>query len=103
MGRDVVFRTGPWTEVRSWLENGDIQALLLVGRTPEREAIFDFTFPCMSLHGAIVVRSETTDIESMSDLRGREVAVMNGDNAEEFLRREDRGLYRNRFQKRIWP
>ncbi len=92
MGRDVTFRTGTWPEVRALLETGEIQALPLVGRTPEREALFDFTFPYMSLHGAIVVHTDTDDIHTLKDLRGRRVAVMKGDNAEEFLRREDRGI-----------
>ncbi|MFZ5764671.1 MAG: transporter substrate-binding domain-containing protein [Thermodesulfobacteriota bacterium] len=91
MDREVVFRTGPWPEVRGWLEKGEVEALPLVGRTPERESLFDFTFPYMTLHGAIVVRKQTTDIHELSDLRGRRVAVMQGDNAEEFMRREDRG------------
>ncbi len=92
MGRDVSFRTGTWTQVRTWLEKGEIDALPLVGRTPERESIYDFTFPYMSIHGAIVVRAGTTDIRDLGDLRGRQVAVMQGDNAEEFLRRENRGF-----------
>ncbi len=46
----------------------------------------------MTLHGAIVVRAGTTGIGDVADLRGRRVAVMKGDNAEEFLRREDRGI-----------
>lgn len=92
MGRDVIFRLGPWAEVKSWLEKGEVDALPLVGRTPEREEIFDFTFPYLSMHGAIIVHEETQDVEILSDLQGRKVAVMKGDNAEEFLRREDRGL-----------
>ncbi|MFO7859958.1 MAG: transporter substrate-binding domain-containing protein [Desulfosalsimonas sp.] len=92
MDRDVVFRTGAWQQVRGWLEDGEVAALPLVGRTPEREEIFDFTFPYMSLHGAIVVRRGTTGIWKLSDLEGRQVAVMKGDNAEEFLRRKDRGI-----------
>lgn len=92
MGREVTFRAGPWSEVRGWLENGEVQALPLVGRTPEREAIFDFTFAYMSLHGAIVVRTGTKGIYTLEDLRGKRVAVMKGDNAEEFLRREERGM-----------
>ncbi|NCC25867.1 MAG: transporter substrate-binding domain-containing protein, partial [Deltaproteobacteria bacterium] len=92
MGRDVFFRTGPWAEVKGWLERGEVEALPLVGRTPEREEIFDFTVPYMSLHGAIVVREGTEGIDSLDDLRGRTVAVMRGDNADEFLRREDRGI-----------
>ncbi len=92
MRREVTFRTGPWAEVRGWLEQGEIQALPLVGRTPEREVQFDFTVPYMSLHGAIVVRKDETGIRELTDLRGRRVAVMKGDNAEEFLRREERGI-----------
>jgi ABC-type amino acid transport substrate-binding protein/signal transduction histidine kinase/CheY-like chemotaxis protein len=92
MGRHVTFRAGSWVEVKGWLEQGEIQALPLVGRTPERESVFDFTFPYMSLHGAIVVRAGSNDIRDLRDLRGRRVAVMKGDNAEEFLRREERGV-----------
>lgn len=92
MNRGVSFQTGPWSEVRGLLERGEIEALPLVGRTPEREEIFDFSFPYMSLHGAIVVRQETSGVRTLADLRGRRVAVMEGDNAEEFLRRKDRGI-----------
>ncbi len=92
MGRAVTFETGPWIRVRSWLERGEVQALPMVGRTPEREPLFDFTFPYMSLHGAIVVRADTTNIHNLEDLRGRQVAVMKGDNAEEFLQRGERGI-----------
>ncbi|MFP4475619.1 MAG: PAS domain S-box protein [Desulfatibacillaceae bacterium] len=92
MGREVTFRTGPWVEVKAWLEKGEIDALPLVGRTPEREELFDFTFPYMTLHGAIVVREGTRDIRTLEDLEGKQVATMIGDNAEEFLRRKERGI-----------
>lgn len=91
MGRKAAFRVGPWAEVKGWLEKGEVQALPLVGRTPERESSFDFTFPYISLHGAIVVRIGTGDIQKLDDLKGRKVAVMKGDNAEEFMRRENIG------------
>ncbi|MFW5791752.1 MAG: transporter substrate-binding domain-containing protein [Desulfohalobiaceae bacterium] len=92
MGRGVSFATGTWPEVRGLLERGEVQALPLVGRTPEREEVFDFTFPYMTLHGAIVVRQDATDIQGLVDLEGKRVAVMQGDNAEEFLRRKERGM-----------
>ena len=92
MGREVTFRTGAWAEVRGLLERGEVRALPLVGRTPEREPLFDFTVPYMTMHGAIVVRKETEDVRSLADLRGRRVCVMKGDNTEEFLRRKDRGF-----------
>jgi PAS domain S-box-containing protein len=92
MGRDVTFHIGHWSEVRGLLERGEIEVLPLVGRTPEREEIFDFTFPYMTLHGAIVVRQGTRGIRTLADLKGGQVAVMKSDSAEEFLRREDRGI-----------
>jgi PAS domain S-box-containing protein len=92
VGRKVTFRTGIWADVRSWLETGQVQVLPLVDRTPERERLYDFTFPYMTLHGAIVVRADDTAVQTLDDLRGRRVAVMRGDNAEEFLRRAERGF-----------
>ena len=61
--------------------------LPLVGRTPEREAVFDFTFPYLTLHGAVFVRKVDTRIKQVSDLSDKTVVVMRGDNAEEFARR----------------
>ncbi len=86
---DVKFVTGTWDSVKNLLRAGEIDALPLVGRTPERENYFDFTFPYLTLHGAIVVRKDNDDIFSLEDLSGKEVAVMKGDNAEEFMRRSD--------------
>ena len=87
MDMEVKFRTGEWSEVKQSLANGEVDALPLVGRTPEREDIFDFTFPYLTMHGAIVVREENEDIKELADLKNKEVAVMAGDNAEEFVRR----------------
>ncbi|HAE37174.1 MAG TPA: histidine kinase, partial [Candidatus Riflebacteria bacterium] len=92
MGYEVSFATGTWAHVRGLLERGEIQALPLVGRTPEREELYDFSVPYLTMYGAIVVREDNKDINNLADLRGRNVAVMQGDNAEEFLRRSDRGI-----------
>ncbi len=87
MGRDVTFEIGPWSEVKQKLVKSEIEVLPLVGRTPEREHDFDFTFPYLKMHGTIVVRRDETGIRSLDDLKGKKVAVLQGDNAEEFLRR----------------
>lgn len=39
-----------------------------------------------------MVRRDTVGISDLDDLRGKQVAVMQGDNAEEFLRRKERGI-----------
>lgn len=87
--REVTFKIGPWSEVKEELADGRVQVLPLVGRTPEREAVYDFTFPYLTLHGTILVREGETGIRSLNDLQGKQVAVMAGDNAEEFLRRNN--------------
>ncbi|MGM0432107.1 MAG: transporter substrate-binding domain-containing protein [Spirochaetota bacterium] len=87
MGYDVHFKVGQWEAVKQDLEQGEIEALPLVGRTPEREDVFDFTFPYLTMHGVIVVHEDTSSIHKLEDLSGKTIAVMSGDNAEEFSRR----------------
>lgn len=87
MGLNVELYTDYWVNIKGDLAEGRIDALPLVGRTPEREELFDFTFPYLSLHGGIVVRSDDNRFTELDDLHGARVAVMAGDNAEEFLRR----------------
>lgn len=94
MGFAVQFKTGPWQELKNQLAHQKLDALPLVGRTPEREDLFDFTTPYLTMHGAIVVREDNKNIHSLSDLKGKAIAVLKGDNAEEFLRR-------NQFDKEI--
>ncbi len=89
-GMQVKTKVGVWNKIKNDLAEGEIDALPLVGRTPEREQYFDFTMPYLSLHGAVFVRkSSNMDINSIEDLQSREIIVMEGDNAEEFVRREN--------------
>jgi len=84
---DTKYETGLWSKVKDDLAEGRIDALPMVGRTPEREDLFDFTFPYISLHGAIFVRKGNNPINSISDLKDKKLMVMKDDNAEEFARR----------------
>ncbi|MCU7852152.1 MAG: diguanylate cyclase [Candidatus Thiodiazotropha sp. (ex Monitilora ramsayi)] len=88
MGREVTFEVGPWAEIKQDLEAGHLEALPLVGRTPEREAFFDFTVPYISLFGAVFVRDNENRIKLPEDLGGIRIGVLQGDNAEEYVRRE---------------
>lgn len=91
MGREVTFRVGDWARLKNDLAAGRLAALPLVGRTPEREALYDFTFPYLTMHGTIVVRDDNTDIHRPEDLKDRRVAVLQADNAEEYLHRAKLG------------
>ncbi len=87
VGLSVDIKVGVWNKIKHDLAAGEIDALPLVGRTPEREELYEFTMPYLSLHGGVFVRKGTTGISSIADLKGKEVVVMKGDNAEEFVRR----------------
>ncbi|MCP4313538.1 MAG: transporter substrate-binding domain-containing protein, partial [Bacteroidetes bacterium] len=56
MGMEIHFKVGPWGEIKQELASDQLDVLPLVGRTPEREALFDFTVPYLSLYGSIVVK-----------------------------------------------
>jgi two-component system sensor histidine kinase EvgS len=87
MGREASFKTAPWNQIKSELAAGELDVLPLVGRTPEREELYDFTVPYLTLHGALFVRDDDLRIASLADLPGKRIAVMTGDNAEEYVLR----------------
>lgn len=84
--RDVSFYVGEWDVLMVDLAEGRIQVLPVVGRTPEREKFFDFTFPYLTFYGAVFTTKEK-NLKSVSDLKGKTLVVMSGDNAEEYARR----------------
>ncbi|MBF9014990.1 MULTISPECIES: transporter substrate-binding domain-containing protein [unclassified Oceanispirochaeta] len=83
------YKIASWAEVRSALENGDIDILPLVGRTAEREDLYDFTFPYLTMHGTIVLRTGGVTADSFEDLENKKVAVMRADNAEEYVTNQE--------------
>lgn len=87
-GLKVKTEIGLWTEIRKNLIEGKIDALPIIGRTPEREAVYDFSLAYLSLNGAAFVRKGETKIKTLEDLKGKEILVMKNDNAEEFVRRQ---------------
>ncbi|MBF0253212.1 MAG: transporter substrate-binding domain-containing protein [Candidatus Omnitrophica bacterium] len=89
VGFDVIFKVGPWAKIKEELKDGQIDVLPLVARSPEREVIYDFTFTYMPLHGGIFVRKGDTRIKSVADLADKELIVMKGDSAEEYVLREN--------------
>ena len=89
MDKKVSFKIDTWQNVKKALEKGDIEVLPLVGRTPEREEFFDFSIPYLTMHGTIVVRKGQPVPAELDELSQLRVGVMEGDNAEEYLRRQD--------------
>lgn len=91
VGREATFKTGSWAKIKKQLAEGEVSVLPLVGRSPEREKDFDFTFPYLSLRGTIFVRQDNDRIHSVNDLSAVTIAVMEGDNAHEYALRRNLG------------
>ncbi|MDA3814502.1 MAG: transporter substrate-binding domain-containing protein [Candidatus Cloacimonetes bacterium] len=88
MGLTVKFKVDNWNNIKKELEVGKIDALPLVGRSQEREKVYEFTSPYHIMNGAIFVRKGTTKINTLQDLKNMEILAMKGDNAEEYALRE---------------
>lgn len=85
---EVQISIGLWHHIKAALAEGKLDALPLVGRTPERNEIFDFSMPYLTLQGTAFIRKAAKQPKTLDELRGMDVLVMEGDNAEEFVRRE---------------
>ncbi len=87
-GIEVTFKIGAWNVIHTELANGAIDALPIVGFNTEREELFEFSMPYLTLHNTFFVRKGTSGFQSINDLSDKEILVMKEDNAEFFLRRE---------------
>lgn len=87
IGINVTFKIDQWNILKEELKNGDLDILPLVGYTEERDIYYDFTVPYIVMQGNIFVRSNSTSIMDEDDLYGKEIIVMEGDNAHEYAQR----------------
>ncbi len=85
MGLRIRFRVGPWEEVRTALERGEIDALPLVSYSAEREKTFDFTTPHTVSYATIFIRRGEAGFDSASAMRGRRIIVMQSDATHDYL------------------
>lgn len=85
MGMDVEIRLGPWPEVRRALERGDIDVIPGMFYSEERAKIFDFSPPFAIVSEAIFARKNSPSINSVEDLRGKELIVMRGEAMHDYI------------------
>jgi PAS domain S-box-containing protein len=85
LGFDVEFRLGPWSKVRQELEQGKIDALAGMYYSPQRSQRLDFSLPHTMVTPAIFVR-QGSPIQSLEDIKGKEVIVQQGDVIHDYLR-----------------
>ncbi|MBP7094943.1 MAG: transporter substrate-binding domain-containing protein [Spirochaetia bacterium] len=78
-GVRVDFRAMDWFEALAEMRLGRADVIDTVFRTPEREALWDFTRPYADIEVPVFVHREVGGIAKPSDLRGFRVAVKAGD------------------------
>ncbi len=89
MELDIHFRVGPWSEVRTALEDREIDILPLVGYSKERDEKMDFTKPHTIVYDSIFIRKGEADkfgdFKSLADLKDKKVIVLRADNANDYV------------------
>lgn len=75
----------PWSDAKKALLEGRVDAIQGMVRTDGRELFYDFSDAYHISAQVIFVRSETNDISSISDLKGRTVGLQRGDVNEEMM------------------
>lgn len=78
MGMEINIRLGSWSAMRQALERGDVDILMGMAHTAERQDEVDFSIPHAKVHQSIWVRDGNQAIRTAQDLVGREVIVMKG-------------------------
>ncbi len=81
---EITFYTGPWSEIKESLKNGEIDVLPLVSISSERNRYFDFSSPYLYMRGTVFVRKGSDRIKNLYDLKKSEIIVMQGDTAHEY-------------------
>jgi signal transduction histidine kinase/ABC-type amino acid transport substrate-binding protein len=84
MGLAVNIHLGPWEVVRSQLAAGEIDALIGMFRTSEREKSFDFSIPHFIASYAVFVR-QGSPIQSLADVTNRKIIVQLDDLGHDYL------------------
>lgn len=77
-GWEIQFVHGSWKECLERLKNGEIDILMSVARSPQREEIYDFTKePVFSNWGALY-RNNRTVLQDLTDIEGKKVGYTKG-------------------------
>lgn len=75
MGMQVEFRFGGWSEMRSALMKGEVDVLQGISFSEERLRSITFSPPHTIVHHAVFARKETPRVNTIEELRGKEVIV----------------------------
>ena len=84
MGLNVEFRLGKWSQVKEWLENGEIDIIEGMAYSVERTKLYDFSLPHSETWRSFFVR-KGSGIKTLNDLLNAKIALQEGDISSEYL------------------
>jgi len=88
-GLEVEYVSGPsWSEFLELARDGEIDVILNVAQTPDRETFLNFTTPYIDSAVAVFTAQESGAIRALSDLSGKRLAVTDGLFAQEELAKD---------------
>jgi polar amino acid transport system substrate-binding protein len=78
-GFTVEFKNTAWDGIFAGLDNGNYDAVMSsVTITDDRKKTMDFSMPYINAGQILVVRTETTGVETLADLKGKKVGAQIG-------------------------
>ena len=75
MGMKVEFRLGGWSQMRTALQNGQVDVLEGMSYSAERLSEVDFSLPHTVVNHAVFARRDSPMVNTLDELQGRKVAV----------------------------
>ncbi|MBM9518594.1 PocR ligand-binding domain-containing protein [Desulforhopalus vacuolatus] len=85
VGLSVSFKVDSWNIIKQELIDKKIDVLPLMSYSRERDKVYDFTAPYLRMNGTVFIRKGNTEIQHITDLQDKEVLVMEGDTAHEYV------------------
>ncbi len=87
IGFSIQFITGPsWDEFLTMMKSGELDVMLNIAKTPEREAYLSYTPPFVTLAQTLFTRKDFPLVTSITDLYGKRIAVPKGFHIAELLK-----------------
>lgn len=86
MGIEIQIRLDKWSRIRQALENGDVDVLQGMVYSKERSKLFDFSAPHTFINQSIFARKGSPPINSVEELRGKELIVQKNGIMHDYLR-----------------
>lgn len=86
MGFTVVFKLGDWDKIRRELEVEGTVDVSDMFYSEIRDSVVDFAIPHEVMYDALFIRNGTQGILSLTDLKGKSLAVQRASSLEEFIR-----------------